>query len=576
MQQIDPTNAENREAHENPDARLTPRRRVAAHLRRFWLAYACLLILLGLALLPPLININRFQRRITTSIGGSLGRPVHLDRVSMSLFPLPGFTVENLVVDEDPAFGSEPIIRANNVRATLRLSSLWRRRVEFSTISFTEPSVNLVHTLAGKWNIEDVLLQASRIEAAPTAQTSAGSAPRFPYIEATGARLNFKQEQEKLPFSLIDSEFALWSPDPNQWRLRLRARPTRTDTSVSDSGAIELEATLGRGDSLARIPLNLEGQWHDAPLGEASRVLTGRDAGWRGNMAISANIRGTIGESAVTTRLRLIGARRADFVPQQPVSAEVECFATATAIFHSFQDLRCSWPPDAAAGAPTIALTGEIPDIRRIDTASVQLGTSGIPASTLLSWLRVATPGIADDVSASGKLTGSFVYDGASVRRWEGQLTLHDAGLTTAATGAASLLTGNVSLRTAANPVADAHRRFNHAATAPVALALSSNGVALGGPEPATLDGRIDGDGYTLHLAGPTTASQLEELGRAFPSMAPTLTTAISTNRGPAPFRIDLSLAHDWGGPQVWHDASAHQPPIETARKHGKSRLTTP
>src|SRR5271163_1424806 len=163
-----------------------PRKDLRRHplFRRFLFVYLLLLAILLLALIPPLVNVNRFQRRIVTSIGDSLGRPVHLDRVILNLLPLPGFTLENFVVDEDPAFGSEPVIRANSVRATLRLSSLWSRRVEFSTISFTEPSVNLVHTAAGKWNLESILFHAAHVTAAPTDQKKAGPAPRFPYIEA--------------------------------------------------------------------------------------------------------------------------------------------------------------------------------------------------------------------------------------------------------------------------------------------------------------------------------------------------------------------------------------------------------
>ena len=231
MQDIDTTQAQGEGTR--------PRRRWLSG--RFLFLYAVVLALLMVALLPPLINVNRFQRRIATSIGGSLGRPVHLDRVELSLLPLPGFTLENFVVSEDPAFGSEPIIRANSVRATLRLTSLWRKRVEFSKISFTEPSVNLVHLPNGKWNLESILAQASRIEAAPTAQAKAGATPRFPYIEATGARLNLKQGLEKTPLSLTEAEFALWLPNPQEWRLRLEGRPSRTDSDVTDTGLVRVE-----------------------------------------------------------------------------------------------------------------------------------------------------------------------------------------------------------------------------------------------------------------------------------------------------------------------------------------------
>lgn len=557
MQQIDPIDAEDHEGH---DQRPRLRRRVTAHLRRFWFPYTGVALLLGLAVLPPLINVNRFQRRIATSMSGSLGRPVHLDNVSMSVFPLPGFVIENLVVDEDPAFGSEPIIRANTVRATLRLSSLWRRRVEFSTISFTEPSVNLVHTASGKWNIEEVLMQASRVEAAPTTQRRAGPAPRFPYIEATGARLNFKMEQEKLPFSLVDSEFALWSSDPNQWRLRLRAHPTRTDSSISNAGTVELEATLGRGDSLAHIPINLTGQWRDAPLGEASRVLAGHDAGWRGNMALSTNIRGTIGESAVMARLRLIGARRADFVPQQALAAEIECFATATSVFHSFQDLRCSWPPSAASGAPTVAATGEIPNIRRLEDSQIQLGTSGVPASTLLGWLRVLTPGISDDVSATGMLTGSLTYNDMATHQWVGHLTIHNADLKSGATDSPdSLLKGDISLQRDDAANTDAHRHQLRNASPVTGFTLSSTPLSLGGHDPAAMDGHLDESGYVLHLAGTATTKRLKELATALPCVASGLDDLTIATPGSAPFRMDLTSEHSWGepSPRVWQDSLA-------------------
>src|SRR5271168_2742338 len=161
-------------------------------LRRFLFVYLLLLAILLLALIPPLVNVNRFQRRIVTSISTTLGRPVHLDRVSLNLLPLPGFTLENFVVEEDPRFGYEPIIRANSVRVTLRASSLWRRKLEFSRISLDEPSLNLVHDASGRWNFENLILQAAQISAAPTAQPTPGPDPRFPYIEATGARINLK------------------------------------------------------------------------------------------------------------------------------------------------------------------------------------------------------------------------------------------------------------------------------------------------------------------------------------------------------------------------------------------------
>src|SRR5258708_4282747 len=152
MQEMDPTY----EYGEALDADVPPSLSTHTLRRLLYLALAALVILL-LVLLPPLISLNRYQKRIANSIGDSLGRPVHLDRVSLNLLPLPGFTLERFVVDEDPAFGSEPVIRPDSVRVTLRISSLLRPRVEFSTITFTDPSANLAHLPHGNRDLVPIL-----------------------------------------------------------------------------------------------------------------------------------------------------------------------------------------------------------------------------------------------------------------------------------------------------------------------------------------------------------------------------------------------------------------------------------
>jgi AsmA protein len=558
------------------------------HLRRFRFVYLGVLVLLLLVFVPPLVNLSRYQRKVATSIGNSLGRPVHLNRVSMTLLPLPGFSIEDLVVGEDPAFGAEPIIRANSVRATLRISSLWRRHVEFSSISFTDPSVNLVHAANGKWNIEGILLQASRIETAPTAQRSAGSAPRFPYIEATGARLNIKEGQEKLPFSLTDADFALWLPDPHQWHLRLRAHPDRTDANVSDTGTIEFESTLGAASSLSQVPFNLEGQWRDAQMGEASRILFGHDAGWRGQMNFSVHARGTFGENAVTARLRLLNARPADFVPDQPISTEAECFATATGLFHAFEDLRCNWPPTGAARTPTVTLTGSIPNVHNFRESTLKVTALEVPASRLVTWLRAISTHVPEDLTAAGTLTGTLNYEASrksdsaaqqqSAGRWLGQFTVAEATLklaegssfVTRDSDSTTLLTGDVHLFSAGQEIAP-RRRGAQPAPAARGFVLAPTPLLLGGHDPATLEGQFDLAGYTLHLTGQATSARLQTLARALPPVGDGLLKALPENHpSSGPFRIDLTATHPWWGQQTWTEnlIEEQERPVAPRRTH--------
>jgi hypothetical protein len=598
MQEIHPT-------YEQADTE--ERAHLPQHHRRRLLYIACVaLAIVVLLLIPPLISVNRLQRSIATSISDSLGRPVHLDRVTLNLLPLPGFTLENLVVGEDPAFGSEPVIRASSVRATLRISSLWTRRVEFSTISFDEPSVNLVHTSNGKWNLESILLRASHITAAPTAQRKAGAAPRFPYIEATGARLNLKLDQEKTPVALTEADFALWLPDPQQWHLRLKAHPARTDTNASDTGTLEVEGTLGRAASLGQVPINLTGEWTNAPLGEATRVLLGRDAGLRGEMTLSASAQGTVGNSTLQTRLRLNDARRADFIPDRTLTVDLQCLATATSLFHAFNNIHCNWPP-AASGAPLLAIAGDLPDIRQPRSATIDIVAPSLPAATLMEWLHVASSRVPADIVAAGSLTGDIAYNptslaAASTRGWTGELQMTGASLINPHAGSTSLVVGDVALSSIAPALAQP-RNARHNPTSPSAaprpttvsfplgtatnslpsgspinglspatnsfpagpanggFELAPTSLALGGKDPALLEGRFDATGYILHLTGMASTARMLALAAAIPQFGDGLAAVLPTNRAAGPYRVDLTATRQWRGPQTWTDNTTPPPP---------------
>ncbi len=566
MQEMDPTYEQSETFEADLPQTISPHT-----LRRLlYLALAALAVLL-LVLLPPLVSLNRYQKRIANSISQSLGRPVHLDNVSLNLLPLPGFTLQNFVVDEDPVFGSEPIIRAASVRVTLRLSSLWSRRVEFSTISFSEPtSVNLVHLANGKWNLESILLHAAHVETAPTVQKKAGPTPRFPYIEATGARLNLKFDHEKTPVSLTDADFALWLPDPQQWHLRLQARPARTDLNATDTGILQIEGTLSRAASLGDVPLSLRGEWRNVPLGQASLLLFGRDAGLRGDMTLSANVQGTVSDSAIQTHLQLTGARRADFVPAQSLDVDLQCLGTATADFHSFQDVHCSWPPSGSSDPPTLAVSASLPDVRNPKTATIEIGTPALPAATVLDWLRIASSRVPVDTTAAGTLTGTLSYhpELSNSTPWQGEMHIANARLLNPRAGTPSLMTGDVTIQSVVPSTPDPHHKNRQPPPPPSGFQLTPTSLLLGGKDPAILDGHFDASGYTLHLTGMASIARLHALATALPQIGDGLNDVLPTNRAAGPFRIDLTANRTWGTPQIWTDNLAHPAPSKPRHRH--------
>lgn len=540
-----------------------------------------ILVIVVLVFIPPLISVSRFQRRITANLSAALGRPVHLDHVSLTLFPLPGFTLDNFVVDEDPAFGYEPILRANEVRATVRISSLWSHHVEFSRISLSDPtSLNLVRLPDGRWNFEAVLLKASRIEAAPTAQAFAGPTPRFPYIEATGARINLKLGAEKTPFALTDSEFALWLPGPRQWRFRLDAHPSRTDVQGSDSGLWRIQGTLGdsatRAEVLGEVPIDVHGSWENAPLSGVGRLMLGRDPGLRGDITLELHAVGSIAHSAITAALELSRLRRADFVPPQLAQFQADCQALADNQFHSFTQIECHSPEPAV-----VIVTGAVPDVGRPDTAFAQATLPALPGSVLSGWLEsvMSNP---PALSGPGLLSGTVAWHAPGEPPISGKLELSGESVELkTASGPKLLPLGNLVLQsepTTPNSTVSKKGGPKSVPSVPsTGFDLVPVELTLAGRQQVTVQGHFDRSGYALHLSGSAALDHVFALAAALPQLGDGLRACVEppalrsnsatggheekvstqedapgTAPTTAPAHLDLTATRSWGKPQTW------------------------
>jgi AsmA protein len=478
------------------------------------IALAFILVLLLLALTPPLLNVSRYQRRIVTSMSESLGRRVHLDNVTLHLLPVPGFTLQNFVVSEDPAFGNEPTIRANEVIATLRLSSLWQQRVEFSRVKFENPSVNLVRNADGRWNLENVLLHASHVDTAPTAQRRPGSTPRFPYIEATGGRINLKLGQEKMPFSLTDADFALWLPSPQVWRVRLEGKPTRTDSNIGDPGAIRVEGTLQRAARMQDVPVDLHASWYDAPLGEASKLVSGNDRGWRGTLHADVWLQGPLGSAALKTKTTLVDLRRADFVPARSLDESVSCASAADLPAVQLTNLACTMPIDNAEpleiGVPQMDLTTP-------QAAQANLQAQKLPLEWVFGWMRLFSARIPPEPNVQGTVDASLVHLAqAPVSDWDGTVALtmpaparHANGELVPVKAATAAPQQQQQFEATVNSTGDSWNAI-----------LKPTPVRLGPGAELMLSGQASPTGYSFTLAGQASAAQLASVTHSLPQLA--------------------------------------------------------
>jgi AsmA family/AsmA-like C-terminal region len=470
---------------------------------RRWILLAAAVLSLVAFVLPPLVNISRYQHRIADSISRSIGRQVHISSVKLRLLPLPGFEFSDFSVEEDPKFGSEPILHSDSVVADLRLLSLWRGKLEVSRIHFDDASLNLVREPNGGWNFASVLVQAAHIPNAPTGQRHAGSAPRFPYIDAENTRINFKEGNEKKSLAFLNSDLSISLAPEDAWELHFRAQPVRTDLvlDLSDTGMLHIDGTLHRAPLLAEMPLQLKVEWDGVPLGQLSKLILGSDIGWRGGLDVEAAVEGTADLAHISTRLKVAGLHRSEFTPPHPIDVESSCRASFHRESRSLEDIACNSP----VGDGALRLAGSIQEVQTQPQAQLTLAIDRVPAAAVLTALQEVRSGLGSGVQATGALNGQFHYATQDGRppSIAGEVALDSLSLTPP-DSRKPFLVGPVRLR-CESPEAGSP-----------ALLLQPVRLAMGAPVPVTVDGRFTPAGFDLHLGGVTTLARLKAFGKTF------------------------------------------------------------
>jgi hypothetical protein len=472
---------------------------------RVALAGALIALLLLAIFLPPYFNLGKYRHTITASMSEALGRPVYVGGMQLRLLPTPGIVMTDFTVDEDPSFGYEPALHATSVVASLRLTSLWRGRLEVSRISLDEANLNIVRNAAGEWSIGSVLLRASQIANAPTGQRRLSARPRFPYIEATNARIDFKDGAEKKPFSLMNAEFSMWQANADEWRLRMRAQPVRTDLELhlSDTGGLSIEGSLHRAPALDAMPVDLRAEWSGAQLGQVTRIFAGMDSGWRGDLDLTTDLRGNIGDLQLQSRLRVADLRRQEFQPPSTVDVDATCRSQYHHLLHTLDNITCFWP--VADGH--LLLTGSVQGLQT-PKANLQLEINRMPAAFPVRFFQLIRPG-AQNMTVGGIVNGSFRFLTAN-----GPLLTGTAD----ATGVSLRYSGGTLNLPAMHFVAPSPQPLSpHRAKRPQpppppaqnAIQLFPISVPMGEPQPLVADSRFTRAGFELHLTGPASVARL-------------------------------------------------------------------
>lgn len=497
---------------------------------------------------------NRLRSRIVASIGQALGRPVEVGSVSLRFFPQPGFELDNFVIQEDPAYGAEPFLRAQEVTASLRITSLLRGRLEIASLSLTDPSLNLARNTDGHWNLETLVERTEKIPVAPTAKGKGEARPGFPYIEGQHARINVKIGAEKTSYALTESTFSIWQDSENTWGLRLKAQPVRTDLNLSDTGVIRVNGSFQRAASLHDTPLQFQIEWDRPQLGQLTKLISSTDKGWRGTVSLTATLNGTPGDLQVQTDMAVDDFRRYDVTGGGDLQLAAECKSHYSSFENSFDQIACSAP----VGIGVVNVSGHIHSPLLSPEYDLSVIAQDLPAQSVAGLARHAKLGMPDDLAAAGQLNGKLtlqrnIRNGAPDFHWQGGGEAAGLRLSSSSSNTEVALSNvNFKMVDATLTRSRVHSDGAHIEVAPFH-------VVMGGTNPMSIQGSVSRTGYAFEVQGD---AQLQRLFRAARLAGLPVTPANPAGTA----KVDVAIAGTWKGFAATRiDGRAQLRSVETA-----------
>ncbi|HLI30282.1 MAG TPA: AsmA family protein, partial [Terriglobia bacterium] len=389
-------------------------------LRTTLLAFAALL--LAAWLIPPFFHAGRYRRVLQSELENRLGRPVEFGAVHLRLLPHPGFSMENVVIEENPGFGWEPFARVASVECDLRWRSLWSSHVGCSRILLDHPTVDIARNAAGKWNI-GTFLRRSGAASAPHPARKAPLPGGF-VLEARDARINFTLGATQKPFVINRVQAQVqFDPASRLVRFDLTGAPQRIDLASPPPSQVRLSG-VWNSQGIFRAALSTQGSllygW--IPL------LTGHDAGIYGIVDANLNLTGSVKRIAVRGHMHLDQLHRRESLPP---SSSMPVDVSFSGLWDRNRQQLMVRRLDATFAGSHIHAAGALTGAPRQPQLNMVVAVQRSRLENLIS-LAARLTGHRASVRAAGRLDGLLTIQGPwKARRYAGLLSIRSMSVRT-------------------------------------------------------------------------------------------------------------------------------------------------
>jgi AsmA-like protein len=379
-----------------------------------WLLIA-LLAVVAIGFAAPKVSANRFRPRIQAALETALNRPVHLGAVHLNLFTGPGFTVDDVEIDDDPAAGIEPFAHVEQIQARIRWLSLFSGHLGFSSLRLDTPSVNVVKMPSGPWNIQPLLDRHT--------QDGALHRPDVPDIQIRGGRINFKFGDTKSVFYISDADVDVYPNENGEVVIRFSGAPARTDQGSQNFGELTARGLLqagGNGENHLNMGVHLD----RTAISELTRLFHGSDIGIHGYVFADAKLDGPLSKLDITGNLNISDVHRWDLMPAPGEGWTLNYRGLLNLGGHHLELATLAATP---AQPDPVSVEFHLDDYLAAPKWFGNLQFHDLPAASLVETARHFGAPFPPGVQVEGKVQGGIGYSSQSGA--EGQLTLANAAV---------------------------------------------------------------------------------------------------------------------------------------------------
>ena len=379
--------------------------------RLAWVLAWTLAALAVLAVVVPYVPADLLLPGIERALERGLGRKVDIGGIRLTLFPgpvpRPGFTLERVTIHEDPRAGIEPLAYVDSLGASVRVLSLFQRKLEFSSLNLNDATINMVKTDAGPWNFQFLL------------ENNPADSKRIPSLRMRSGRVNFKFGDTKSVFYFNDADLDVTPSGDGSMELRFGGAPSRTDRSMQEFGRFFVRGTAA--PESRRLDLRVE--MERSPIEETLRWMDPRGFDVHGTVALEAQLSGPPSHLDVSGQIQLADVHRWDLIPDEVGGMKLGFGGTL-----DLRGERLDLQTTADRSVSPLVIRFRSWDFLKTPHWDAGVDLQQVPLTTMLAVCRHMGATLPENLSAQGSVSGSVTYN--EQQGMQGRVVVRDASLT--------------------------------------------------------------------------------------------------------------------------------------------------